>query len=173
MSITPPGEQLMKLYSEELGVDFARMDLDFLQLKLPDLLINDLELAEDLEINVNDSMVNIKMVGRGAELCDAVRSSTLLDEYLGCPIHSSFALVISRASGKAVILESVKPDGKGIESTYRLQEIATTKSYCVKCRQERELLDLKHVVMKNGRRALQGTCSHCKSGIYRIRGNGS
>ena len=171
MSITPPGEQLMELYSKELGVDFARVDLDFLQLKLPDLLINDLELVEDLEIDVNDSVVNIKMFGRGAELCDAVRSSTLLDEYIGCPIHSSFALAISRASGKAVILESVKPNGKGIESTYRLQEIASTKSYCVKCRQERELMDLKHVVMKNGRRALKGTCSHCKSGIYRIRGN--
>jgi pimeloyl-ACP methyl ester carboxylesterase len=48
----------------------------------------------------------------------------------------------------------------------------TIIAYCVKCKQKREMLHAQEVTMKNGRRAVRGTCAICGSGIYRIGGLG-
>jgi len=40
--------------------------------------------------------------------------------------------------------------------------------YCVKCKEKREMKDSKQVTMKNGRKALQGKCSVCGTGMYKI-----
>ena len=39
-------------------------------------------------------------------------------------------------------------------------------AYCVKCKQKREMKDAKEVTMKNGRKAMQGVCSVCGTGMY-------
>lgn len=44
------------------------------------------------------------------------------------------------------------------------------EAYCVKCKQKREMNDAKEVTMKNGRKAMQGKCSVCGTGMYRILG---
>lgn len=40
--------------------------------------------------------------------------------------------------------------------------------YCVKERKQREIKDPKEVVLKNGRPAIQGTCSVCGTKITRF-----
>ena len=42
------------------------------------------------------------------------------------------------------------------------------ESYCVKCREKREIKNAKSVIMKNGKPAIQGECSICGSKVYRI-----
>lgn len=44
------------------------------------------------------------------------------------------------------------------------------QAYCVKCKAKRDMKDEKEVVMKNGRKALKGTCSTCGTGMYKILG---
>ena len=44
------------------------------------------------------------------------------------------------------------------------------KGYCVKCKAKKEIKDAKEVTMKNGRKALKGTCPNCGTGMYRILG---
>jgi hypothetical protein len=39
-------------------------------------------------------------------------------------------------------------------------------AYCVKCKQKRDMKDAKEVTMKNGRKAMQGVCSVCGTGMY-------
>ncbi len=42
------------------------------------------------------------------------------------------------------------------------------ESFCVKCREKRELINPKQITMKNGRSALKGTCQKCGTGLFRI-----
>lgn len=44
------------------------------------------------------------------------------------------------------------------------------EAYCVKCKAKKEMKDAKEVTMKNGRKALKGTCPDCSTGMYRIMG---
>lgn len=45
-----------------------------------------------------------------------------------------------------------------------------TSGYCVKCKAKREMKDPKSIVMKNGRKATQGTCPVCGTKIFKIGG---
>jgi hypothetical protein len=42
------------------------------------------------------------------------------------------------------------------------------EAYCVKCRQKREMLNVKRIVTKNGRSALEGTCAVCGTRLFRF-----
>ena len=46
-----------------------------------------------------------------------------------------------------------------------------TEAYCVKCKAKRTMSNAEKVTMKNGRKAMKGTCPECKTGMYRILGN--
>lgn len=41
-------------------------------------------------------------------------------------------------------------------------------AYCVKCKAKQTMKDAQQVKMKNGREALQGKCSVCGTGMYKI-----
>ena len=43
-----------------------------------------------------------------------------------------------------------------------------TEAYCVKCKKKVQMKDAKEVTMKNGRKAMKGTCSKCGTGMFRI-----
>ncbi len=44
------------------------------------------------------------------------------------------------------------------------------EAYCVKCKQKREMKDAKQVTMKNGKKAMTGSCSACGTKMFRIGG---
>jgi hypothetical protein len=46
-----------------------------------------------------------------------------------------------------------------------------TEAYCVKCKSKRTMSNPAKVTMKNGRKAMKGTCPTCSTGMYRILGN--
>ena len=45
------------------------------------------------------------------------------------------------------------------------------EGYCVKCKAKREMKDAQEVTMKNGRKAMKGSCPECGTGMYKILGN--
>ena len=44
------------------------------------------------------------------------------------------------------------------------------EAYCVKCKAKREVKDPEQVTMKNGRKALKGTCPECGTKMFKIGG---
>ena len=44
------------------------------------------------------------------------------------------------------------------------------EGYCVKCKAKRAMVETAEVTMKNGRKAVKGKCSVCKTGMYKILG---
>jgi hypothetical protein len=42
------------------------------------------------------------------------------------------------------------------------------EAYCVKCKAKRPMKNGQEVTMKNGRTAMQGKCSTCDTGMYKI-----
>ena len=45
-----------------------------------------------------------------------------------------------------------------------------SEAYCVKCRAKREVQNPEQVTMKNGKKALRGTCPTCGTKVFRIGG---
>jgi len=125
MCLTPPGLDLVNLYENELGKDFAKVDLSYLQNNLPKLLIEDLEIAQDLELNIEDNMIKAKITGSVyRNLCSEVRRLPNICGSVGCPLCSSIAIALTRATGSPVIIEKIEvpKDGKSIEANFQLLE---------------------------------------------------
>jgi len=123
--LTPPGLGLVNLFENELGTDFIRADLNYLQNNLPKLFIEGLEIAEDFELNIEDDMIQVKITGSiYKDFCKEARKLPNICGSLGCPLCSSIAIALTRATGKPVIIEKteVPKDGKTIEANFRLLE---------------------------------------------------
>jgi len=140
--LTPPGVSLANLFEDTLGTSFTKVDLNYFENHMPKLLIEDLEIAEDMEIEVESSKVQKKITGSisliqtkndrvhvkiiksvYSDLCKARELSSIC-EIIGCPLCSSIAVALSRITGKPVIIEEAKPseDGETIEVQYRILE---------------------------------------------------
>jgi len=44
------------------------------------------------------------------------------------------------------------------------------EGYCVKCKSKREISNANEIIMKNGRKAMKGSCPSCGTGMFRILG---
>ena len=123
--ITPPGNDLTNLYEETLGTTFTKVDLNYLQANLPKLLIEDLEIAEDIEINIQKSKIQIKIISPiFGEFCKQAREYPNICNSIGCPICSSLACAITRITAKPVTIENAKlsENAKIIDVTFRILE---------------------------------------------------
>ena len=131
--LTPAGAELARLFEKTLGTSFTRTDLKYLQRKLPKLLIEDLEIADDLEIEVRNGDDG---EARNDTIHVRITNSLYKDLYteaetrshigvIGCPICSALACALTKATGKPVTIEAINPteDGEIITATYRVLEI--------------------------------------------------
>jgi hypothetical protein len=124
--LTPPGLALTNLYEEELGKDFARTDLTYLQNNLPKVIIEGLEIAENMDIKAQNNRVQVMVKGNiYQDLCKKIHSSpNNICSSVGCPLCSSIALSLARATGRPVTIEDSKTseDGKTVETKFKLLE---------------------------------------------------
>ena len=125
LCLTPPGLNLANLYENELKKDFVKADVDYLQKKLPKLLVEELEVAQNFEIYIEDDVVEVRITDSiYKNLCREVRKLTTVSNSIGCPLCSSIAITIARSTGKPVVIEKndVSEDGKIIDARYQIIE---------------------------------------------------
>ena len=141
--LTPPGAELTKLIEKTLGTSLTKVDLEHLQQNLPKLFIEDLEIAENLEMEIkrgnasrktNESVFPIKARHHTIHVKitnsvykDVCREAMKLQRIygsVGCPICNAIACALAKATAKPVIIEKtdLSADGKTIEANFRLLE---------------------------------------------------
>ena len=140
--ISPPGLSLSKLFEKTLGTNFTKVDLKYLQQNLWKLFIEDLEIAEDLEMQTKDGEVSIETSESVfttkkykiirvkitnpvfTDVCKEARKLSRICGAIGCSICSAVACALTKATGNPVIIENtdVSEDGKTIEADFQLLE---------------------------------------------------
>ena len=140
--ITPPVDQLSKLMEKSLGTTFIKTDFKNLQQKLPRLFIEDLEIAENLEIQEENNPTNTKE----NPASDTEMKNTIIHAKITKPIYrdtfrsaedpsqtaspisdplcSAIAIALTKATGKPVRITNTKSTEKvdTIEATYTIIE---------------------------------------------------
>ncbi len=123
--LTPSGLSLVNLYEDKLGTDFTRVDLYYLVSNLPKLFIEDLEIAEDFEMNPVRDIVHVRITGSiYNNMCREIEKLTNVCRSFGCPLCSSIGCALAKATGKPVVIEksSLSKDGKVVQAYYRIIE---------------------------------------------------
>jgi hypothetical protein len=134
LCLVPSGLGLTNLYETELGTDFSKVDLAYLERNLPKLLIEGLEIVEDFEMKVKDNQIYVRIQGSSyAEFCNKLREFSNICGTFGCPLCSSIACALTRTTGKPIQVAKTahSPDGKGLRILFKIledQEHAPTSS---------------------------------------------
>jgi len=116
MFLTPPGIGLSRLFEKKLSKPFIDMNLEYVQKELPRLL-EELEIAHDIEILTEGKKVLVKIRKHILkDLCEETRKLPRVHEAFGCPLSSSIACALAKATGRPIIVEKEeeKPDGETI-----------------------------------------------------------
>ena len=123
--ITPPGIELKRLFEKTLGTSLTRVDLQYLEQNIPKLLVEDLEIAQEAEIETRNDKVFVKIKNSVYQsICKEAQKLSNIYRSLGCPLCSAIACALAEATGKSVVIEKeqTSEDDKTIEIEYRLLE---------------------------------------------------
>ncbi len=125
LCLVPSGVTLVNLFEKELGTSFSKVDLAYLERNLSNVFIEALEIAENFELRISANNVHIRIEGSIYKgLCEEIGRLSGICEIFGCPLCSSIALILARASGKPVVMDGKESlhDGKVVNINYSILE---------------------------------------------------
>ena len=123
--ITPPGFALSKIFEQELGISFTKTDLTYIREKLPKLLIETMELAENVEIQTQNNTIILQIVNNiFSGVCQETRKFPRTHETVGCLLPSAIACALAKATGKPIVIANEKQsqDNKTTVIEYQIVE---------------------------------------------------
>ena len=123
--LVPPGNELTKLFEKTLHKSLTKVDLAYLEQTIPKLLIEDLEIAEDIKIEIKNSIIHVTIENSiYKDICKETSKLSSVSRSLGCPITSAIACVLAKTTGKPVTIDKdqTSEDGKIINIEYQLLE---------------------------------------------------
>jgi len=120
--LTPPGLGILTQIEEKLKLDFTKIELNELCAVLPTLILQDLNLAKEMAMELKGDQVHLKIVGSLYKDLYSVRNNFKSVDLLGCPIASAVACVLAETSGRTVTIQKkqVSPDGLAVDVWYRM-----------------------------------------------------
>ena len=110
--MTPPGAELAQLFEKTLETNFNRVDLKYLQQNLPELIVEELEIAQVFEMGMENSTVRVRAVGSIYSNPDTQTGQPSTWSLFGSPLSSAVACSLAKATGKPVMRTSSKIDIK-------------------------------------------------------------
>lgn len=105
--LTPPGSALSEFFEQKLGSSFMAFNLKDLEKKLATLLVEDLCIAENIELKVQNNIITIKIFGSILEEdCKATQKFKKTHDSIGCLLSSSWACILAKVTGKAITIKN-------------------------------------------------------------------
>jgi hypothetical protein len=117
--LTPPGDELTKLFENTLNTNFTGIDLKTLQQNLPKLIIEDLELAQTFDMHIEHNTIRVKMENSIYHaMCK--ETANLNTSFLGCPLSSALACTLAKTTGEPIIIDTHQVQDNHIELEYSI-----------------------------------------------------
>ena len=112
--LTPPGLPLLNLFEEELGYSFIKPSLNDFQKILPKLLVEDLDLAREVVIQIQGEFVLVELTHNIlSKICEETSKFPRTHKLLGCLLSSAIACALAKSAGNAV---SISEDEQNMDS---------------------------------------------------------
>lgn len=122
MLLTPPGLGLLNQIEKKSKADFTKTALVDLCEIMPKYILDNYSLAKEIDMTLRENEIDITIVDsiyKNLYMQDKANKSILL---LGCPIISSIACAVAKASGKPVTIQKIRfsEEGLNIATTYQI-----------------------------------------------------
>lgn len=122
--IAPPGLGLLTRFEKELRKDITELKPDELCENLPQLIVENLQLAKEMEMKTENNRFHVRIIDSTYKNLYTTEENLKSIHYLGCPLVSAIACAIAKATGKIVTIQkdNISPEGEIIEVWYRQVE---------------------------------------------------
>ena len=121
LRLTPPGLALADLLERKSRLKFHDLEMHSLIELLPTLIDRELVLAESFEITLKEGGAHTMMKNAACQdLCELASRMQSICPYIGCPITSSIACILTRVTNRPIILESCYLRNNIIEADYQI-----------------------------------------------------
>lgn len=128
---TAPGSELLRLFEITLHKNFAKTNYAFFERALPALIVENLELAQNVRVDVKDNLVKVTIENplETAFFVKAKNYKRTID-FIGAPLSSAIACALANCTKKPIIIKShsVSLNGKAVEITYMMLDIKEGKA---------------------------------------------
>ena len=101
-----PGNQLTKLFEKTLNTEFIETNITFLIKKLPQLIIENLEIATDFQIRNKKETIEIEFENSIYEDKEFTKEFSEIISQIGDPLTSATACAIAKATQKTLAITS-------------------------------------------------------------------
>ena len=121
--LIPPGSSFLDQIEKYLRTDITKMNLEDLCTTLPQLILENFQLAKEIEMKTENNQIHLKTTDSLYK--NLYRQENLKSlQLLGDPLTSAVACTIARATGKQITIQNinVSPDTQTIETTFQLAE---------------------------------------------------
>ncbi len=123
LQFKPPGAGLLNLFERTLNTSFTRTDLTYVQRTLPRLLIEDLEMADNVKIEVAGRIVRV-IIENTMFRTDTAHRDADANPHIGSVLASAIACVLAKATGQSIAAtkERTTPDMRTVNIEYSIVE---------------------------------------------------
>lgn len=122
--LAPSGQSLTDLFEDELGIGFRDSTLETFQDDLQELLVQNLEIARDVEIEIKGNEIHVILYESiYNNFCQKIRQGIKSPcQSFACPLCSSIACALTRITANPVIIHDIKfsDDDKNIHVIYQV-----------------------------------------------------
>ena len=120
--LAPPGLGILTQIEEKSNMDFTKVDLNDLCTLMPRFVLQDLNLAKEMEMEPNENQVHLRIYDSLYKNLYSSQAEFKSVNLLGCPIASTVACALAKTSGKTVTIQKqqVSPNGFTVEVWYRI-----------------------------------------------------
>lgn len=122
--VAPPGLGLLTQFEKELRTDLTKLELSELCESLPQLILENFQLAKEIEMKTEENRVHLKIFDPIYKNLYGREINLKSVHFLGCPLVSAIACAVAKTTGKIVTIhrDIISPDGETIEVWYRFIE---------------------------------------------------
>jgi hypothetical protein len=120
--LTPPGAELARFFEKELKTNFQEVNLPYLQVNLPKLLVDDLEIVKYFNMDINNNIIRVRMDGSVYKDIRTDNQQVGACFSFGSPLTSAIACVLAKATGNPIVMgkRQTSPDGEDIIIEYHI-----------------------------------------------------
>jgi len=122
--VAPPGLGLLTQLENELRTDITKLELNELNETLPQLILENFQLAKEIEMKTEENQVYLRIIDSTYKNLYIAEQNLKSPHFLGCPLVSAIACAIAKTTGKIVTIhkDKISLDGQTIEVWYRFIE---------------------------------------------------
>jgi hypothetical protein len=119
--LTPPGQALCRVFEQQIGAPFTKMNLEQFKIIFPKLLTDYFEFAHSVYIQTDKEIVTVGITeNRLRHVCQTLNDYPRTHRQVGCLLTSATACVLVKVTGEPITIQDETNEANGTLMQFKI-----------------------------------------------------